>query len=224
MKKRLFILTAFLGIALLQATACTRPAQPETQKPPETVKETQPSEEASAASELPPPQTESASEKAPAQTESLPSAGDYIEADEAKKIALEHAGVQESDISYPSVSLDVDHNSAEYDVEFYVENKEYDYNIDAVTGVIRGYDYDIEQDRSVQNQSQSSEGVSITEEEAKSIALEQVPGAADSDLRIKTDRDDGRLVYEGDILYNGIEYEFEIDAATGSLIKWEADH
>ena len=53
--------------------------------------------------------------------------------------------------------------------------------------------------------------------------LERVPGATESDVRIRLDRDDGREVYEGELYYDRTEYEFEIDASTGSFLEWSAD-
>ena len=64
----------------------------------------------------------------------------------------------------------------------------------------------------------------IGEERAKAIALSRVKGANKSHLRkIKFDYEDGRPVYEGEIRYNGWEYEFDIDAVTGKIVKWERD-
>ena len=53
--------------------------------------------------------------------------------------------------------------------------------------------------------------------------LERVPGAAANDLRIHLDHDDGRLVYEGEIVYDRMEYEFKIDALSGSILEWESE-
>ncbi|MDO4542322.1 MAG: PepSY domain-containing protein, partial [Bacillota bacterium] len=64
---------------------------------------------------------------------------------------------------------------------------------------------------------------SITIDEAKAIALAKVEGANDSNIVIHQDRDDGKDIYEGTIVYNGTEYEFEIDAATGNVTSWEED-
>lgn len=54
---------------------------------------------------------------------------------------------------------------------------------------------------------------------AKQKALEQVPGAAETHI-VKTDHeyDDGINEYEVEIHYNGCEYDFEIDAATGNIL------
>ena len=40
---------------------------------------------------------------------------------------------------------------------------------------------------------------------------------------VKTDYEDGRLVYEGEFFYSDLEYEFEIDAATGAVIDWDME-
>ena len=48
----------------------------------------------------------------------------------------------------------------------------------------------------------------ISEEEATNLALERVPGASAQDLRIQLEFDDGVQKYEGDIIYDGKEYDF----------------
>lgn len=60
-------------------------------------------------------------------------------------------------------------------------------------------------------------------EEARNIALARVDGATEQNISVELDRDDGKCVYEGEIFYNGMEYEFEIDANSGNILKWEED-
>ena len=75
-----------------------------------------------------------------------------------------------------------------------------------------------------QNSGQASSGsTQISMEEAIRIALDRVPGATEQDVSIELERDDGWLIYEGDILYNRMEYEFEIDARSGNMLKWEEE-
>lgn len=69
----------------------------------------------------------------------------------------------------------------------------------------------------------SADSGRISMDEAIQIALERVPGATEQDISIELDRDDGWYIYEGDILYNRMEYEFEIDADTGAIMKWEEE-
>ena len=59
---------------------------------------------------------------------------------------------------------------------------------------------------------------------AISIALKKVKGAKNSNVTdVHLDRENGRMVYEGEIHYNGMEYEFDIDAVTGDIVKWKVD-
>lgn len=68
-----------------------------------------------------------------------------------------------------------------------------------------------------------SANVSVSIEEAKNIALARVPGATEKNMSIGLDYDDGWYVYEGEIMYDGMEYEFDIDANSGTILKWEAE-
>lgn len=70
---------------------------------------------------------------------------------------------------------------------------------------------------------QSSEPL-ISEAQAISIVLKKVPGAGKEHIvSFGRDYDDGRWIYEGEIIYNGLEYDFEIDAMTGNILEWEID-
>ena len=60
---------------------------------------------------------------------------------------------------------------------------------------------------------------------AQEIALSKVPGAAASHIRkLELDWDDGRQIYEVEIMYQGVEYEMEIDAATGAIVDYDVDY
>lgn len=66
----------------------------------------------------------------------------YIGDVKAKSIALQHAGLTESQISSLRCKLDYDHGRAEYEVEFHANYLEYEYTIDATTGAILKYEQD----------------------------------------------------------------------------------
>lgn len=152
----------------------------------------------------------------------------YIGEAAAQKIALEHAGVKEADLYYLKIKLDREDGVLEYEVEFYAGNTEYDYGIDATTGAIRSFDYDIEDYHYTapdSNTGSASSQGGISAADAKKIVLAKVPGATEAHIRgFESDMDDGRLIYEGEIRYNGMEYEFEIDAATGTIIDWDVEY
>lgn len=65
-----------------------------------------------------------------------------ITEDIAKQIALNHAGVSESEISNYNISKEVDGTQNEYDIDFTVGNTEYDYHISIETGKILEFDVD----------------------------------------------------------------------------------
>ena len=62
----------------------------------------------------------------------------------------------------------------------------------------------------------------ITADRAKEIALAEVPGGTVSKCQL--DRDDGRLVYEVEVYSGTTEYDFEIDAQTGSILSRDVDY
>ena len=60
----------------------------------------------------------------------------------------------------------------------------------------------------------------ITEEETLGIVLNKVTGATAANVEIELDEDDGYWKYEGEIHYNGKEYEFELNAENGKIMEW----
>ena len=147
--------------------------------------------------------------------------------EQAKQTALDHAGKTASQVTFVKAYQDFDDGRWVYDVEFIVRSGsgylEYDYEIDASTGKIISYDYDAE-GYQPSGSGNSSAGVSISESTAKQTALNRVPGASASNIyKFKLDFDDGRWEYEGTIIYNQMEYEFTIDANTGSIVEWDVE-
>ena len=159
-----------------------------------------------------------ASSAASQASQSSSAAQGLITQEEAASIAKEHAQV--TDCTMLPVKLDRDDGRQVYDVEFFTaDGKEYDYEIDAATGEVLSYDYDAERQAAA-----ASGTASITEAEAKALVLAQVPGAAEENfLEFKTDYDDGRLEYEGELFYDGMKYEFTVDGYSGTIREWESE-
>ena len=61
---------------------------------------------------------------------------------QAVDIALDHAQVNEADTSFLHTEQDHEHGRLVYEVEFYVGQTEYKYEIDASTGKILGMELD----------------------------------------------------------------------------------
>lgn len=155
--------------------------------------------------------------------------GSDIGRDAALEAALNDAGVSESDTSRLQVSEERDDGRKIYEIRFDVGQTEYDYEILASDGQVISSDIDSSREASAGNAQNQQSGaannaeVAVSLEEASAIALEKVPGATENDLRIELDYDDGRYRYEGDIIYQQVEYDFEINADTGEVIEWSEE-
>lgn len=183
--------------------------------------------------------------------------GKDIGRDAALEAAFNDAGVSESDTTRLKVSEDRDDGRKVYEIQFDVDNTEYDYEIQASDGSIlssetenrvqvpsnsqngsddaagqngqnaqnNGQD-DGQNTQNNQGQTNTQTGnanVAVTREQAIETALSRVSGATEQDLRMELDLDDGVYKYEGDIIYNGMEYEFEIDANSGTILEWSEE-
>ena len=161
--------------------------------------------------------------------------GKDIGKEAALEAALADAGVRESDTTRLRVSSEIDDGRKVYEVRFDVEGTEYDYEISGRDGQILSADTEristvdttdragTTDKKKSGNSQNNAEALGISIEEAEKIALERVPGASENDIRIQSDYDDGKYKYEGDIIYDGKEYEFEIDASTGTILEWSEE-
>lgn len=70
--------------------------------------------------------------------------GAAITAEEAKQIALEHAGVNEADIRALELETDRDDGRTVYEFSWKIGWTEYDYDIDAATGEILSFSQDVD--------------------------------------------------------------------------------
>ena len=166
---------------------------------------------------------EVASSSNPGNTD-LPTTGSdgetYIGRAKAKAIALADAGLAESGVTFIRVDMDRDDGRWVYEVEFYYGSKEYDYDIDALTGDIRSRDYDVESFTIP-----TSSGSDIGAEKAKSIALSHA-GLTSSQVtfvKVERDWDDGCWEYELEFRSGRTEYEYTIHARTGAVLDAEVD-
>ena len=76
-----------------------------------------------------------------------------------------------------------------------------------------------------QSQNTSLPQAKISADEAKEIALAHASVAASEAAYIKvdTDYDDGRLIYEVEFVVKSIEYEYEIDADSGNILDFDRE-
>ena len=154
--------------------------------------------------------------------------GTDIGLEQAKEAALRHAGVLAGDAVFTKTQTDRENGGWVYDIEFISGNVEYEYEVDVQTGEIRSFDK--EPQRTAQSGGgggYTSPSAKITLEEAKQIALNHAgltaSGVTFRDKDTKLDFDDGRLVYEVEFVSGEMEYEYEISAQSGEVIKYDKD-
>lgn len=146
----------------------------------------------------------------------------------AKNAAFTHAGVSAADASVTKCELDWEDGRQVYDIEFWVGSTEYDYEIDASTSAVlkSGQDWGNHHHSGGGSAASQQPGSFIGEEAAKSAALTHAGISADGAgyIRCELDEDDGLWVYEIEFQTGATEYEYEIDAASGAVVKAEQDH
>lgn len=145
--------------------------------------------------------------------------GSYISADRAKEIALVDAGLKEGTAVFLKVKLERDDGRYQYNVEFYSGTAEYDYEIDAITGKILSADRELDDFIVPIGTPSGTDSETISADRAKEIALADAGISANSAIfkKVELNRDHGRLEYEVEFYAGSMEYEYEINAKTGSI-------
>ena len=139
-----------------------------------------------------------------------------ITRDKARSIALADAGVSASDATFTKSKLDREDGVLVYEIEFITDSTEYEYDIDAATGKIVEKKFE---SRKGAQSGQTSSASYIGVDQAKRIALKHA-GVSDATFtKAKLEKEDGVRIYEIEFRKDGVEYEYEIDAVTGSILE-----
>ncbi|MCC8099217.1 MAG: PepSY domain-containing protein, partial [Clostridiales bacterium] len=146
-----------------------------------------------------------------------------ITLDEARAAALTDAGLTEAEVTFTQGKLDEEDGAAVYDIEFYTDAYEYEYEINAATGAV----YSKSKETRTVAEAAADTTAEVTEtadqltlDEAKAVALADAE-AAEADVtytKAKLDTDDGVAVYDIEFYTATQEYEYEINAATGAIV------
>ena len=149
--------------------------------------------------------------------------------DAARTAAEEYAGTTAVDSVTAEVDPELDESPAHYEVELQTAWGEFEYLVDAYTGKVLSGQKDLLAAASTPNAtakpSAPSGGADIGYAKAKSIALNHA-GLSENqayDMDIELDDEDGKLVYEVEFKSGNMEYDYEIDAASGAILKHEAE-
>lgn len=153
----------------------------------------------------------------------------YIDEGQAKNAAFSHAGVSANAVTEYESELDREHGIMVYEIEFKCQGFEYEYEIDASTGAVLKHEKDTDDDyvppQTGGDQASGGSGGNIGETRAREIAFSHAGVSADSvhNYEADLDEDDGMMIYEIEFEAGNCEYEYEIDAVSGSVLKYEWD-
>lgn len=169
--------------------------------------------------------------------------------DAARSAAEEYAGTTAVDSVTAEVDPELDESPAHYEVELQTAWGEFKYLVDAYTGKVLSGQKDLLAAVSASNETTKPSGQKpapasnettkpsdqkpapsgtvqdIGYAKAKSIALNHA-GLRENqayDMDIELDDEDGTLVYEIEFKSGNMEYDYEIDAASGAILKHETE-
>ena len=154
--------------------------------------------------------------------------------DAARTAVEEYAGTTAVDSVTAEVDPELDEFPAHYEVELYTQWGEFEYLVDAYTGKVLSGQKDLLAAVSASNETTKPSGQKpapsgtvqdIGYAKAKSIALNHA-GVSENqayDMDIELDDEDGKLVYEIEFKSGNMEYDYEIDARTGAVLKHEVE-
>ena len=149
--------------------------------------------------------------------------------DAAAYAAEQYAGTTASDSVTAEVDSELDESPAHYEVELHTAWGEFEYLVDAYTGKVLSGQKDLlataPAEDGAAKPTAPSGGADIGHAKAKSIALNHA-GVSENeayDMEIELDDEDGTLVYEVEFQSGNVEYSYEIDAASGAILKHEAE-
>ena len=147
--------------------------------------------------------------------------------DEAKDIALKHAGLSEDAVTGIRIEYDVELGNPEWDIDFRSGDWEYDYEINAKTGAVTKGEKEYDPIKPAPSkptetkpaETQPPKTEKLSAEEAKAIALKHAGLKASQvkGLRAEYDVDDGVPEWEVEFYEGGMEYSYEIHAESGKI-------
>lgn len=144
-----------------------------------------------------------------------------IGAKTALDAALADAGLTEDKVTSIEVELDREDGISVYEVVFSAEGQRYNYHIDPEDGSVLGMS-SAARSNAAEKKGKKAEPrkKDAGMQAARAAALAEI-GLDEADavsIRERLDRDDGRSMYEFDILTEDMEHEIEIDAESGKIM------
>ena len=139
---------------------------------------------------------------------------------EAQNIAYEYAGVNSRDVTI--LTIQKDREDREYEIRFYDDTYEYEVDVNYNSGRVVNFEKDLRDQANIDQDT----SVSMSEEEARNIALQRVGKTSDevTFTRVRIDRENGITVYDVYFYDMEKEYELSIDVDTKEVVSYKEDY
>ena len=128
---------------------------------------------------------------------------------EAQQAAFSHAGISGATV----IKAEYDRDDNKYEIEFIAGNYKYEYEISASDGRVTESEKEAVKS--------SGTAYSVSADEARQKALSHAGVTDPYEFEIDYDRDDNK--YEVEFKSGGYEYSYDINAATGEILKSEKE-
>ncbi|MBP3892264.1 MAG: PepSY domain-containing protein, partial [Solobacterium sp.] len=153
----------------------------------------------------------------------------YIGEEAAIEKALAYVNANRNDVSRIEVDLDYENGRMVYELEFFYQNTSYEIEVDAISGEIAKYEYDGRRENTPQVTptyvpqatpiaQAPSNTATITVEEAISLAMNHA-GVNRNDAYDIDAEYEREGYYDVDFKANGYEYNYDVDASNGSILR-----
>lgn len=156
---------------------------------------------------------------------------------EAVSIALERAGLTQTEVTRLKTHREKEDGKQVWDVEFRCGDYEYDCTIHAYTGAILGWDKDYEPVKTAPTQPSATEPPAtqppetqppieeLTVQQALDIALADAGLTAEqvTNVRSRQEMDDGIMEWELEFRCGDYEYDYTVHAYTGAILERDKD-
>ena len=142
-----------------------------------------------------------------------------MDKDEAKEIALNYLELKEKDVTFTKSKIDRENGKTIYELEFFDEEYEYEINVDIKTKEIAKYSKE-----PIKSNTSNSNNY-ISKDKAKKLVLEHSKLSEENIIwhKVELDIDYNIKTYEIEFFSNNLEYEYEVDAINGNILKYEVD-
>ena len=141
--------------------------------------------------------------------------------EEAKTIALQHAGLSASEVTFVKEQRDFDDGRLKYEIEFVTNTERYDYEIQADNGNVQKSSR--EPIEHIPANMQGKDFISVDEAKEAVLAYAKLSADEVTFTKIELEYEDGQPQYEVDFFSHDLQYSVTLHASSGMVLEMETD-